>query len=255
MKQRLISALILAIIFIPLVILGGNIFNISLAVVSCLGLRELINLDDKYPKIMKVISYLSIIFLLLNNNFNIIGSLCIILLLTFLPIIFYDSKEYNYLDAIKLFSFITFLGLSFYLIKTIREDDIYSFIYLFIITILTDTFAYFAGKTIGKHKLIEKISPNKTMEGTLVGTIVAVIFSSIYYLYYIDPGQKIIIIWCISLLLSLTGQLGDLFFSSIKRYNNIKDFSNLLPGHGGVLDRLDSTIFVFIMYTIILSII
>lgn len=255
MKQRIISAAILALILIPITIIGGTVFDLLITVISCLALRELLKLNDKSSKLINGFAYILMVFFMLNTYFNITSILCIILLVLFIPIIFYDKDKYNYLDALRLFAIITFLGISFSQIRTIRDEDVNSFIYLFSITILTDTFAYIGGKLLGKHKLIPKVSPNKTMEGTIIGSLVAVLLSSVYYLYNVDPGQKISIIWCISLVLSFVGQLGDLFFSSIKRYHNVKDFSNLIPGHGGILDRFDSAIFVFLMYTIILSLI
>lgn len=255
MKQRIISAAILALILIPITIIGGTVFDLLITVISCLALRELLKLNDKSSKLINGFAYILMVFFMLNTYFNITSILCIILLVLFIPIIFYDKDKYNYLDALRLFAIITFLGISFSQIRTIRDEDVNSFIYLFSITILTDTFAYIGGKLLGKHKLIPKVSPNKTIEGTIIGSLVAVLLSSVYYLYNVDPGQKISIIWCISLVLSFVGQLGDLFFSSIKRYHNVKDFSNLIPGHGGILDRFDSAIFVFLMYTIILSLI
>lgn len=255
MKQRLISALILALILIPITVIGGTVFNLLIAIISCLSLREMLKLSDKKNNIIFALSYILMAFLILNTYFNFTSVLSIIMLSLLTPIIFFNNEEYNYLDAMKLCAIIVFLGLAFTQIKTIREEDINSFIYLFSITILTDTFAYIGGKLFGKHKLIPKVSPNKTVEGTLIGTLVSVLISSSYYLYFIDPGQKLVIIWCITFILSIVGQLGDLFFSSIKRYHKVKDFSNLIPGHGGLLDRFDSTIFVFLMYTIILSIV
>ena len=101
----------------------------------------------------------------------------------------------------------------------------------------------FLVKNIGKHKLIPNVSPNKTIEGSLIGTLVSVIFCSLFYLYQVDPAANIIVVILITLILNIFSQLGDLFFSAIKREYGIKDFSNLMPGHGGILDRFDSLFF------------
>lgn len=110
----------------------------------------------------------------------------------------------------------------------------------------TDIVAYITGKTIGKHKF-SKISPNKSIEGCIGGALGAVIVS-IIYAFAINNifGMNInyIYIGVISLILSIIGQIGDFSASSIKRYVGIKDFGNLLPGHGGMLDRIDSLIFI-----------
>lgn len=110
----------------------------------------------------------------------------------------------------------------------------------------TDIFAYIVGKTIGKHKF-SKISPNKSIEGCIGGTLGAIILTLIYtFVINTCLGMNInyLYIGLISCLLSVVGQLGDFSASSIKRYVGIKDFSNLLPGHGGMLDRIDSLIFI-----------
>lgn len=110
----------------------------------------------------------------------------------------------------------------------------------------TDIFAYIVGKTIGKHKFSE-ISPNKSIEGCIGGIIGATALTLIYALVintYLGMNINYLCIGGISILLSIIGQIGDFSASSIKRYVGIKDFSNLLPGHGGMLDRIDSLIFI-----------
>ena len=116
---------------------------------------------------------------------------------------------------------------------------------------MTDTFALLGGKFFGKNKLLERISPNKTIEGALIGTIVATSISSVFYLFIINPGINVGIIILISFVLSIIGQIGDLVFSAIKREFEIKDYSNLIPGHGGMLDRFDSIAFVSLFYIVI----
>ena len=110
----------------------------------------------------------------------------------------------------------------------------------------TDIFAFIVGRTIGKHTF-SKISPNKSIEGCLGGTIGATTLTLIYtFIINTCLGMNInyLYIGAISILLSIIGQIGDFSASSIKRYVGIKDFSNLLPGHGGMLDRIDSLIFI-----------
>ena len=127
-------------------------------------------------------------------------------------------------------------------------------IFLFSITIITDTFAYFGGMLIGKNKLLEVISPKKTWEGTIIGSLVGTFVCTVFYLTLIDIEASIFEVTIVVLFLSLIGQFGDLFFSAIKRKYGVKDFSNIMPGHGGVLDRLDSIIFVMLAFTFFLNI-
>jgi phosphatidate cytidylyltransferase len=113
-----------------------------------------------------------------------------------------------------------------------------------LITITTDSYAYIIGRLIGKHKLLETISPNKTWEGMISGTVIGTIIPTVFYV--VAVGNNPIKMLFITLFLSILGQFGDLVFSAIKRYFGKKDFSNIMPGHGGILDRLDSIIFVML---------
>lgn len=254
MRERVISAVIALIICIPLVLIGGIPFKIGVSILSIVGLFELLRCSNniKYPDIIKIISYVLIFLFVILDISTIIKILCIFLILG-IPMIFSDREKYNIESFMYLFSGIVILGLVFSYFIKIRINDINVFIFLFLITILTDTFAYIGGKTFGKNKLIPSVSPNKTIEGTIIGTIVGTIIPSIFYLYMVDPGASLGFIIIMVFTLSVLGQLGDLFFSSIKRFYNIKDFSNLMPGHGGVLDRFDSIIFALIGYVILIN--
>lgn len=124
---------------------------------------------------------------------------------------------------------------------------------IFIIIWTNDTFAYIVGKSIGKNKLFETISPKKTIEGFVGGVVFAIISSVIISKYYL---QMPVYVWIITaLIVSFFGTIGDLVESKFKRIANVKDSGNIMPGHGGMLDRLDSIIFVapflFLFYKII----
>lgn len=252
MRQRLISAIIALIIFIPLVILGGIYFKIGVSLIGALAIKEVLNIKNKLPFFIEVVSYI-LTSLLIFFDINIIVKLFIVISLYFISLVFYDSKKYNIEDAVYLMSFSILIILVFSMMYTIRNNDINVLIYLFLITILTDTFAYIGGRLFGKHKLLERVSPNKTIEGSIIGSVLGTVVPTIFYIYMIDPGQYILVVTLITLFLSILGQLGDLVFSSIKRYYKIKDFSNIMPGHGGILDRFDSIIFVIIGYIIIIN--
>ena len=99
------------------------------------------------------------------------------------------------------------------------------------------------------------ISPNKTLEGMIGGTVFGVIIPTIYYNLFVNSANPIYVIVLITLFLCILGQLGDLVFSAIKRYFSKKDFSDVLPGYGGILDRLDSIIFVVLGFMFFMTII
>lgn len=107
----------------------------------------------------------------------------------------------------------------------------------------TDSGAYFIGKTMGKKKLWPDISPNKTVEGSIGGVICAIIVGVLFALFT-DIHAAIVTIIGITAVLSVFGQIGDLVQSAFKRHFNVKDSGNILPGHGGILDRFDSLLFV-----------
>ena len=123
--------------------------------------------------------------------------------------------------------------------------------------IISDTFALFGGKRFGKHKLAPHISPKKTVEGLICGIIMGTVSGFGVYGILIAFDKNVIPLWAIligSLLAALSGALGDLAASSVKREAGIKDYSNLIPGHGGMLDRVDSALFaipvVYMLYAL-----
>ena len=123
----------------------------------------------------------------------------------------------------------------------------------------TDTFAYFAGSFLGKHKLCPKISPKKTVEGAIGGIIGCVVYNVVLYAVYDNfvfdnPVHNYVPIIIASIIMSIVGMCGDLTASVIKRNYEAKDFGKLIPGHGGVMDRFDSALFVFIAFYAVFNI-
>ena len=257
MKKRIISAVVALLIFVPLIVLGGMWFRVALCVVAALGLKEFLDLPGgkRRPKYVDFILYVMVILLVfVDKNRSIYYILT--MLIPMLMVIYCNSNtKYNADDAFKLSGMTIFLGTVFHTALGIREKGLWLFIYLFSITILTDTFAQLGGSLIGKHKLAPKISPNKTWEGAIVGGIMGTLCASTVYYIAVSNTVNIMGLVVITLLLSCLGQLGDLFFSAVKRNHDIKDFSNIMPGHGGVLDRLDSIIFVIIGYILLAGLI
>lgn len=250
MKTRLISALIAMLIFIPILFIGGTLFNVAVYIISVLGLYEFIKIKEEkkeLPSFIKFISYilLSLIILFSSSkavlefsiDYRILSGLFIMYLIP--TILYHDRKIYSVNDAFYMLGGLIFIAASFSLLISIREKSLLLLIYLFLISIMTDTYAYITGMLIGKHKMISEISPKKTWEGMIGGTVVGVFIATLFYHNFIDNSLQLYILIMITLFLSILGQFGDLTFSAIKRYFNKKDFSNIMPGHGGVLDRFD----------------
>jgi phosphatidate cytidylyltransferase len=154
-------------------------------------------------------------------------------------------SKYTYLLGYITLPFIFITKISF----GIKDYNPKIIIGLFILIWTNDTFAYLVGKSIGKHKLFERISPKKTIEGFLGGAVFAVFAGFLISKLYIKPNPEFssmsILIWTIiALIASIFGTIGDLVESKFKRVAGVKDSGAIMPGHGGVLDRLDSVIFV-----------
>jgi len=253
MKKRVISAIIALAICVPLVYIGGDYFKILVLVLSSLGFREFLKLDSS-PKGMQLIAYICFILMLFinldNKQFesliNINMTMMTFLIFCFSALLYY--KTYTTDGMFKLLGGTLFLSFSFSLFPIIRNISLPWFIYLFAITIFTDTFAHAIGTIWGKHK-VNEISPNKSWEGYIGGTLFGTLLGVITYMIVADPYVNILNVIVLTIVLSIVGQLGDLFFSLIKRNHNIKDFSNIMPGHGGILDRLDSIILVMIAFS------
>jgi len=261
MKKRIISATVMFLIIIPILILGGIPYSLMVGLISLIAYKGMIDLrKDKndYPNIVKLFGLISMLYLIYSNfeKYGLLFGLsykvlCGIILFICLPTLFFKEK-YTIKDAFQMLATILFLGIGFNLLISVYNYGIKYFILLIMITILTDTFALFGGKLIGKHNFTS-ISPNKTIEGCIIGSVVSTFVCTVYYLNVINNVSSILQVILILLILSIVGQCGDLFFSAIKREFNIKDFSNLIPGHGGVLDRLDSIIFVLFAFVFIIN--
>lgn len=259
MKKRIISAIIMLAAFIPILWLGDIYYQILCGLLGMVALWELLNLQKNIPIIMQIISYLGCLFLIIYDagKYLFLGSNGpLIFILAFLiyaisVIINNNIEQYSYKDGLYLMGITMLIGLFFNSMIALRVMGLEVTIYCFLISIMTDTFALFGGKLFGKHKL-STISPNKTIEGSVIGSLFGTIVGVLYYHFAIGHENFLLLI-AITLLLTILGQIGDLFFSSIKRNHGIKDFSNLIPGHGGILDRLDNILFVilgFLLYTI-----
>lgn len=244
-------------IVIPILCIGGIPYSLAIGIIGCVGYKELLELrkgkSNDYPNFMKLVGLILFLFLIYSNfeKYGLLFGLsyrilCTSILLLFGPIIFFKEK-YTVEDAFSLFSKVLFLGIGFNLLISVYNYGVKYFVLLVLITTMTDTFALLGGTLIGKHSFT-KISPNKTIEGCVVGSLLGTFISTMYYVNTINTSSSLVSIIFLILLLTIVGQIGDLFFSAIKRENKIKDFSNLIPGHGGVLDRLDSLLFVLFAF-------
>ncbi len=265
MKKRTMSAFLALCIFVPILYYGGIPYTVMMYILSLQGMREIFDALGKkkaVPQFVQCISYVLITYLVLTAgtissitaifDFRLLSS---IVLLYLLPVIIYqEDKTYGIIDAFVMIGIVSLLGLCFSLFVVIRNIEVSWLIYLLLITTFTDTYAYLVGVLIGKHKCIPKVSPNKTWEGYIGGTLMGVFIGTTYLTTVHEISFPLFGIVCMTLFLSIIGQFGDLVFSAIKRNFKIKDFSDFMPGHGGILDRFDSLFFVLMAFTFFIHI-
>ena len=142
-----------------------------------------------------------------------------------------------------------YVGIGFYYFIETRNVGLTYVIFALLVVWTTDSGAYFTGRKIGKRKLWPEISPNKTVEGFVGGIVWALVTAFIMSLYK-STYELLLVLIGITIVASIFGQLGDLVESAIKRHYNVKDSGNILPGHGGILDRFDSLLFVLPLLTL-----
>lgn len=280
--KRVLTALI-GFPLIMLIFIFGNkyIIDILLSIVGCFAIFEYFKACQKEAKNLSWIGYVLMLGIPFIHILSIKTELILLtilipllLLLLFLHIIISNMKI-NYKDIAFAFSglcyitfFIVFVALIYGIGDTtklsfINKDSLPDFVinsfvpnskltgkfliwYLLFTAWGSDTFAYIIGKHFGKHKF-SKVSPNKTVEGCLAGVLGAMIMSLIYtYIININLGINIsyLKIALISAVLCVIGQIGDFAASCIKRYFEVKDFGEIFPGHGGMIDRIDSVMFI-----------
>lgn len=246
LKKRISSAIIgLPLVFTALII-GGWYLRIFLAVISLMGLNEFYTVFKNIDiKPINYIGYISILFFYIwGYSYNTMDVIIFITIIIFsVPIV---QRKYNLKDvSITIVGVIYIIFFSY--IGKIRDfNNGYLLVWLIIIiSWFTDTFAYFVGKRIGKSKLCPTISPNKTFEGS-IGGLIGSLIGCLIFTYLFNEKLQINILYIIALSItgSLIAQVGDLFASLVKRNCKTKDFSKIIPGHGGILDRFDSILFV-----------
>ena len=256
MDLKRVSSTVLGLPMVIIVLLLGNkyVIDVALAIVAVIALHEYFNAFSKYKPI-KWIGYLSAISIslihiipedMLLKTIALVISVIVIVLFMQLVI---NNMKISIIDiAITLFGicYIVLFILFIPLMAGEENGKIYIW-YIFIISWGTDIFAYLVGKRFGKHKF-SKISPNKSIEGCVAGIVGAVVLALIYT-FFVNKFASVhvisyVAITIVAIILSIVGQFGDFSASSIKRFVGIKDFSNLIPGHGGILDRIDSLIFI-----------
>ena len=253
--KRVLTTLIgMPIVGAILILANKYVIDFILMAISIICMYEYFTVISKVAHPIKWVGYVSTIivaliaFLSVQTIMQIVlFAIPILILVMFLKVIItnmattFKDVAYTFLGICYVTLFIMFLSL-------IRGLDNGKFLIGFAILIAwaTDIFAYLIGKHFGKH-YFSKVSPKKTIEGCIAGTIGAIVVGIVYTLiinsFAYTGIDNYLAVGIISLVLSIISQIGDFVASSIKRFADIKDYGDLLPGHGGMLDRIDSLIF------------
>lgn len=254
-SKRVITGLLGFPIVVIILVFGNKyVVDIGFAIIAAMSLHEYFNAFKGKAHPVIWMGYVAAALIALIHVIPVEYAITIVsiliptgILLLFLHIILTNMKI-TIVDIAITFFGICYIPLFLMFIPLLNGLQEGKFLIWYIISSAwgTDIFAYIAGKYFGKHKF-SKISPNKTMEGCIGGILgailVGLLFTWIFNTYFAMQFSYLLVAG-ISIILSIIGQLGDFSASSIKRYVGIKDFSNLIPGHGGMLDRIDSIIFI-----------
>jgi phosphatidate cytidylyltransferase len=251
MKQRIITGVLAAAFFLPIVILGGLPFVLLTYVLATIGLFELFRMKKIHVlSFQGVVSFLLLWVFLLPKEFNDFGIakinfifIAVLLLLSHTVI---TKNQFTFDEAAFVLLSTLYVGIGFYYLMETRFAGLHYIFYALFVIWATDTGAYFFGRAFGKRKLWPEISPNKTIEGAIGGIVSALVVGFIYQLFA-EFDQSLITLLAMTVVVSVFGQMGDLVESAFKRHYGVKDSGKILPGHGGILDRLDSLIFILPM--------
>lgn len=261
MKTRIITSVFITIVLVAILLLSNTIvYSIALSILATIAANEVLkvyDVDKKYlvsvPAYITAAAMPTLSFIMTEvmekaaSEFIIALALVMFVLMLYLFVVAVFAKgkiEFASLSAgFVLVMYITACFSALSVIRYVTDAGMFNLGMVFIGAWISDIFAYFTGRFLGKHKLIPEVSPKKTVEGS-VG---AIVFTTLLMLLYgwivsltTDFTPNYLVLGLSAPVLSVVGQIGDLFASLVKRERGVKDYGKLLPGHGGIMDRFDS---------------
>ncbi len=258
MLKRIITSLVAVCILIPALALSGTpVFPVALAIVGIICIYEMLKCMGTHKKYtLAVPLYLAAAAVPIMMRYIVDATVfsriyfiaaAVYLVAVFAAVIWSHGK-FQFSDAMAMFGVCVYIIAAISSILYVRDRSNggeYIYILIFLGAWMTDIFAYFTGVFFGKHKLIEDVSPKKTIEGSIGGIFFCalsfVIFGIVVDALF-DREANIVFLAISGIFVSVISQIGDLIMSVIKRYYGIKDYGKLFPGHGGMLDRFDSVL-------------
>lgn len=256
MKVRILTSIGIAVFGLPILFLSEYlIYPMAVALLSLAAMYEMSALTGFRNKpAICIPTYLIAVAMPIGayftdaNSFDYLtacGGLLFLFLLYCHAYAVLKRGKVKFSDVASHFTTFLYISVSFTSLSLVRyiDNGVYIFALVFVACWVCDVFAYFVGRAIGKHKLIVEISPKKTVEGSIGGIVFTTLAFALYgfIITLLDgPEPSYIILLVMGLVLSVIAQFGDLICSLIKREHGVKDYGNIFPGHGGVLDRFDS---------------
>ena len=244
MKTRVITAIVALIVFLPLLFLGGDYFKFTTFALGVMAMYEIVRMTFKETNIVVLgLSSLAGALLFLNEEISQLQlyGLLFLILVGMLATVVATGHKIKLVEIGSIIFVTAYIFIGFYCLFMLRNLSLSHVAYLLLTIWFTDSFAYFGGMKFGKNKLSPKISPNKSIEGSVIGSLSSIVIALLFF-FTTDVFSSLAVAIVVTLVVSVIGQFGDLIESAYKREYQVKDSSNLLPGHGGIFDRFDSVI-------------
>ncbi len=256
MLTRVLTGLVALCVLIPVLIFSATpVLPIGIAIVAVICLYEIFQCTGMGkraalvipPYLFALVSPFLLRYLENRMQFALIAFMAAALYLLYLfALIVWSHGKLPFGEALAVYALVVYILaalLSILYVRDFNESGKYIYLLIFIGAWVTDTFAYFTGFLFGKHKLIEDVSPKKTIEGSIGGIAFCVLGFAILGLvvdHWFGQNANILFLCISGVIVSVVSQIGDLIMSVVKRHYGIKDYGKIFPGHGGMLDRFDS---------------
>lgn len=262
MRTRTITGIIALALLLPFVWYGSWPLVVGTSIMGVIGVSEFFMMKNKrFISMTGLITSLITIFIILPREYYAflptefsIWHLFFLFGMILLVMTVLSNNEFTFDDAGGFLLAALYIGNGFHYFVRTAEMGFLTVIFVLLTLWGTDIGAYIIGMRFGKNKLAPIISPNKSIEGSVGGMAVSVIVAIIYTNFHNPEQFTLPIVILLAVLISIIGQLGDLTESAFKRHFGVKDSGKILPGHGGILDRFDSMLFVMPMFQIFLTI-
>jgi phosphatidate cytidylyltransferase len=258
MLKRIITSIVAVCVLVPVLFLSGTaVLPAAVAIVTVIAVFEMLKcmgIHKKYAVCAPLyVASAAVPFMLryIENRVT-VASICFVAAVLYLIVMFvsivWSHGKFSFADGMAMYAlgiYIIAAMNSIIYVRDFGDGGKYVYLLIFMGAWITDIFAYFTGVFFGKHKLIEDVSPKKTIEGSIGGIFFCALSFIVFGLIvggFFDRDANLVFLAVSGVIVSVISQVGDLIMSVIKRHYGIKDYGKIFPGHGGMLDRFDSVL-------------